>query len=59
MPDRSNGHGPPLRPDEAESLEIAHVIRPPPPVQPDSGWLVASKQRLLARFEALNQQPSP
>ncbi len=30
-----------------------------PSVQPDSGWLVASKQRLLARFEALHQQPSP
>jgi hypothetical protein len=26
-----------------------------PSVQPDSGWLVASKQRLLARFEALKK----
>jgi hypothetical protein len=39
-------------------LELAEFIGRVPLVQPDSGWLAASKQRLMARFEALKRQPS-
>jgi hypothetical protein len=47
------------RTDVPKLLELADVIGRLPLVEPDSGWLAASKQRLLARFEELYQQPSP
>jgi steroid delta-isomerase-like uncharacterized protein len=44
------------RTDEPKPLELADVIGRLPLVEPDSDWLAASKRRLLARFEELNQQ---
>jgi hypothetical protein len=40
----------PVTADVIDLLQLAHQIRTLPPVEPDSRWLDASKQRLMARF---------
>ena len=44
----------PVTADIVDLLQLAHQLGGMPPIKPDTRWLDASKQRLMARFGALH-----
>ena len=43
-------------PTVLDLLTLAERLRGMPPVEPDSAWMEASKERLLARFDAAHSR---